>query len=164
LIESFKNVVDKLSDIELKIIGEGPELAHLKRLSDSLGLNGRVDFLGKVENNKLESFYLSSDIVVFPSMHAEPLGRVALEAGVCGKPIIASNSGGIPEIVENKVSGILINPGNVKELTEALLELSKNREMRIGMGREGKRIMKEKFNKEIILDNTIDFYNKILKE
>ena len=90
-------------------------------------------------------YYSSSDVVVLPSL-SENFPVVALEAMSSGKPVIASRVGGIPELVSNNKNGILVSPGNVEQMVEALLRLLENPSLRNRMGDMGRKIVEEKFD------------------
>ncbi len=109
LIDAIKQIED--SNIELVIAGDGP----LKNvLRDQADRSSNISFVGRKNNPYL--FLNSIDMLIVPSIR-EPLGNVCIEAGFCNIPVIASNIDGIPEIIENKISGVLISPQ--KKLTMA---------------------------------------------
>jgi len=104
-------------------------------LQKMIGGDSRIQYLGYVA--EVESVYSSSDIVVVPSRWDEPLGLINLEAGACGKPVVATRVGGIPEIVRDGENGMLVEPGNVAALIESVRRLIENASLRQRMGRLG---------------------------
>ncbi len=86
------------------------------------------------------------DIAVVPSTEPEPFGMVALEAMAAGKPVVAANHGGLPEIVEDGQTGILVSPGSAPDLARALTELTENDELRRKMGEAGRRRLLQDFS------------------
>ncbi|MFA5142328.1 MAG: glycosyltransferase family 4 protein [Candidatus Woesearchaeota archaeon] len=102
LIKALKLALEKRKDIILQIAGTGSYEKQLKRLTKKLKLNNNVQFLGKLSQEEIKERYFDCDIVMFPSIWLEPLGRVPLEAMAARKPIIASDKGGIPEIVNKR--------------------------------------------------------------
>ncbi|HLD06886.1 MAG TPA: glycosyltransferase family 4 protein [Candidatus Nanoarchaeia archaeon] len=106
--------------ISVIIAGTGPYLPALQQLAASLKL-GNVIFIGKIPYEQMPEQYARCDLVVFPSLWPEPLGRVPIEAIAAGKPIIASRIGGIPEIV-TKRTGVLVPPGNARALASAITQ------------------------------------------
>ena len=124
--------------IQIRLVGEdwgGTVL--LKALAERLGISNRIVFVGKLERRALISEYAKADFLVLPSLF-EPFGIVLLEAMAAGLPVIASNVGGIPEVVADGDSGVLVEPGNPGALADAILRLCQDERRRREMGRDGK--------------------------
>jgi glycosyltransferase involved in cell wall biosynthesis len=112
-----------VNNVKLLIIGDGPERENLERLVQELGLNDDVVFLGWIDHNNLFWEYLQrSTIFVLPSL-SEGCPRVLIEAMACGLPIVATRVGGIPEIIDNDVNGILVPPSDENALAEAIKKI-----------------------------------------
>lgn len=120
LIEAMPYVI-KEKDCHLLIAGGGPERARLESLGERLGVSEHVTFLGMLPHEQIPSYLALADIVVIPSL-IEASSLFVLEAMAMGKPVIASRTGGIPEIVNNG-SGMLVSPANARELAEKILML-----------------------------------------
>lgn len=120
----------------LRIVGVGPELARLRRLSRKLHIEGRVKFLGHVSFVELAQEYRSADIFCFPSRQ-EGFGIVLLEAMAAGLPVIASRTTAIPEIVLDRQNGLLVEPGDVAGFATAMDELLQSPMTRERLGRAG---------------------------
>lgn len=118
-------------------------------------------FLGPVSHQKLTSFYRNSSLVVMPSIYPEAFGRVALEALAVGTPVVVSDRGGLPEIVDERITGRVINP-TAEDLTEAIIDILENeKRYKDNIKREYTRL-KNKF--EIIpLNMHLKLYNQLLK-
>jgi glycosyltransferase involved in cell wall biosynthesis len=100
-----------------------------------------------------------TDIIVVPSIFEEPFGRVNIEAMAAGKPVIASRVGGIPEVIEDNVSGILVPNGDGDALAKAMIKLIDDAELRRRLGENGRRFVEEKFDtKKQIKDLEAIFY------
>jgi glycosyltransferase involved in cell wall biosynthesis len=134
LIEAAKNI-----NAKFLLVGGGSDQKRLERLVNKLKLQDKVMFTGYVPYDEIPNYYASVDIVVYPTLY-EPLGNVVLEAMAAGKPIIASDVDGIPEIFEPD-SGYLIKP-KVKMIEEKLRELVDDRKLREKMGSIGKNKVK----------------------
>lgn len=108
--------------VELEIVGDGPERAELRTRIERLGVGDRVRLEGPCEHDRLPDRYRRFDVVVVPSLTTaswiEQFGRVAVEAMACGVPVIASDSGSLPEVIGD--AGILVPPGEPDELVRAL--------------------------------------------
>jgi glycosyltransferase involved in cell wall biosynthesis len=98
---------------------------------------------------------------VFPSIY-EAFGIVLLEAMACGKPVVASNVGGIPFVVEEGKTGLLFESGNVEDLADKIVTILKDEELREKMGEAGRERAKE-FTWDKIAERTVEVYKEILK-
>lgn len=133
LLRAFAQVSNASGDVTLRIAGQGPERARLESLARELGIEQRVAFLGWVDSPEIEKELSSAWALVAPSLWAEPLGLVALEAIFRGVPVIASAVGGFSETVEHGVSGLLVPNGDVSALAEALSSVVSRRQFADGI-------------------------------
>lgn len=125
----------EIPDIYLYIAGSGPQEDELKNLVNSYHLQDHIEFLGFVSGD-VKNFYLNSaDILVVPSLW-ESLPIVVLEGMACGKPIVASNVGGIPYLIHNADNGFLVQPGAIDELSEKIYVLLHDKSLRERMGKK----------------------------
>ena len=115
----------------LKIAGQGILSPQLKIWRQGLMHPDKVEALGFVE--RIEDFYHSLDLLVMPSL-AEGFGLTAAEAGACGKPVIATNTSSLPEIVQHEKTGLLVPPNDDLALEQAICNLLDNREFRLRLG------------------------------
>lgn len=123
VIKVFNNIHKEIP-AKLLMIGDGPERAHAEEQCRELGINQDVRFLGKLE--AVEEVLSVADLFLMPS-EKESFGLAALEAMACEVPVISSNTGGIPELNINGVTGFMSNIGDVEEMTKnALIILDKN--------------------------------------
>jgi glycosyltransferase involved in cell wall biosynthesis len=120
LLHAMKIVLKKLTNIRLIIVGVGNEKDNLQLLAKELQIENNVVFLGRINNDFLSSLYRRSQAIVVPSIWPEPFGRVVAEAIMFEKPVIATQVGGIPELII-KDTGILVPPKNSKMIAEAIL-------------------------------------------
>lgn len=123
LLLAFARVSAVNSRATLRIAGRGPERSRLEGLAGKLGVKQRVTFLGWQEPAEIEREISAAWVVAAPSLWAEPLGLVALEAIVRGVPVIGSALGGFAEIIEDGVSGMLVPNGDVAALAEKLIAI-----------------------------------------
>jgi len=136
LIRAFKNVLLKYSNAKLILAGDG-EIDECKELVQSLQINDSVEFLGWINFEKKRELLNSSKIFVLPS-HEEAFPLTILEAMTTRLPIISTFVGGIPEEVENNVSGILIDAGDIEALTKNILKLLDDNSLCDSMGEKGR--------------------------
>jgi glycosyltransferase involved in cell wall biosynthesis len=130
--------------------GHAGERARLQDLARSLGLDGKVTFAGMVRHTM--PYLQNADIFLHASVRDEPFGRVVAEAMAAGVPVIASRSGGVPEIVRDGVDGLLYPMGDMEALSKAITDLASDPERRESMGRSGRERMSADFPPEKTID------------
>jgi len=150
-----------LNNVELLIVGTGNFENDLKGLSAKFNLDETISFYGYCDNNKLPELYSDADIFVLPSL-TESFGIVFAEAMACGLPIIGTTAGGIPEVVRNGENGILVPPGNVNKLKNALVMLINDKELRKKSGEKSIEIVQENFTWDKIARDYLRIYKKCL--
>lgn len=138
----------KRVDGVLLMVGEGPSLREARDLAAELGVADHVRFLGKQLD--VGGILTASDVLLFPS-EEESFGLAPLEAMACEIPVVATSSGGIPEVVRHGECGYLARVGDVKSLSAYATELGLSKEKRTEMGKAGRRIAEERFHPDIIL-------------
>jgi glycosyltransferase involved in cell wall biosynthesis len=160
LIRSVVLVKEEIPDIHLYIAGDGPQMSKLRILVEELGLEKNITFLGYIFGDEKNQYYRSIDICIVPSTF-ESFSLVALEAMAAGKPVIASNVGGLPGLVEDGVTGYLFSPDDPRELADKIKQLIKNEPLQRKMGKSG-REKAEHFNWSNIAKETISTYEKVI--
>jgi len=104
---------------QVLLVGDGPERPALEREAQRIGVGDRLHFVGFVAHDRLPAVLAHADLLVLPSLYEE-LGTVLLEAMQAGLPIVASKTGGIPDVIENGVNGMLVAPGEPEALARAI--------------------------------------------
>jgi len=143
LIEVFAQVYNKFSDTVLALVGDGPEREALGSLAKNKGLDGRILLPGEAAHEDLVYWYAACEVFVLLSRY-EGVPNVIAEAMSCGKPVVATRVGGIPELVEDTRSGFLIKPGHTGEAVEALEKLLADPAAGREMGKLGREIIKSR--------------------
>ncbi|OGF64173.1 hypothetical protein A2661_00305 [Candidatus Giovannonibacteria bacterium RIFCSPHIGHO2_01_FULL_45_24] len=144
-------------DSRLLILGDGEDRDKLELQISRLGLQNKVFLSGFVPD--AAKYFKSFDIFVLPSV-TEALGYALIEAGQAGLPVVATKVGGIPWIIKDGESGILVPPKNPEALAGALKKLLDDNGLRQQMGRKNYELISQKFSFEKMLKETIDIYNK----
>ncbi len=147
LLEAFAFVVDRYTGARLVLAGEGPERRRLQRLAARLGLGERVQFLGEVPHEQVPQVLQGLDVFVMPSTY-EGFGVAALEAEAVEVPVVASSIHGIPDVVVDGETGLLVPPRNRQALAEALLRLAGDADLRRRLGRAGRAFVAEHYSWE----------------
>ena len=122
IIKIFYNI-QKVMPAKLMMVGDGPEKEKAEILCQELGIHDKVIFFGN--SNEIDKILLLTDLFLLPS-ETESFGLAALEAMACGVPVISSNSGGLPEVNFEGVSGYLSNVGNVEEMAANAIKILKD--------------------------------------
>jgi glycosyltransferase involved in cell wall biosynthesis len=150
-------------DVKLVIAGDGPLRGSLENLARTLGVAERVRFLGQIEQSTVPAVLRTFDIFAALSLR-ESFGVAVLEASACGVPIVASNVDGLPEVVDDGVTGFLVPPADPFSAASALLRLVADRTLRVKMGAAGRAFVLERYEwgkTARIMDN---LYESILNE
>ena len=162
LLKAMCEVRQSLPDVHLTMAGTGPMTEQLKLLSRKLNLDDIVDFVGYVDNRLIYSLLQGHHIMIMPSiMESETFGVAALEAAACARPVIASRVGGVPEVVQDGVTGLLLPPGDIPALVNAITTLAKDSAACERMGKAGYAFARERYSWERSLDMMIDVYRKV---
>jgi len=160
LFKAISIVRKDFHNISLLIVGDGYYRRYLEETSKKMGLMDIVDFAGFQMD--IYKYLKKMDVFVLPS-RTEALGKVLLEAMWAGVPVIASKVGGIPEIIINNESGILINPGNPEEIANAILELIAYPTKRKRLRENGRKRVIKIFNPEKFIRELENLYISLLK-
>jgi glycosyltransferase involved in cell wall biosynthesis len=162
LLKAARELKNREIKFKLIIVGTGPEKDRYKVQVKKLRLKQNVVFTGFVDESTLKKLYMMSDVVTFPSIN-EPFGLVVLEAMVAEKPIVASMSGGIPEIIEDPYNGALIDPQNTLEYADALQLFLEDRETSMRVGKANRKKVTEKFTWKECAKHLSSIYETLLK-
>jgi glycosyltransferase involved in cell wall biosynthesis len=122
LIEILPHIKREIADVNLVIVGEGPELVNLQKLAQSKKIEKNVIFTDKISPNQIPYYLKAANVFALYSGY-EGLPHVIIEAMASGVPIVASNKGGIPELIEDNINGILVPYGNLETLKQAIISL-----------------------------------------
>lgn len=147
LLHAFEQLRHKHPSFKLVIAGDGPLRGQLQQLAISLRIDEKVEFLGQKGRSEIVKLLQGCQVFVLPS-RSEPFGIAIVEALACGKPVVATAVGGIPEVIENGKNGILVEPDNSAALADALIRVLTNQALQRLMARNGPLTVKGKFRCE----------------
>ena len=144
LIEAIALLRESISNVQLVAVGGGDDLPRLRKLAAHRGAGDRVTFFEGLSREQLAACYARCDVFALPST-GEGFGIVFLEAMAFGKPVIGASSGGIPDLIENDVNGVLVPPRDRERLAEALSLLLRDSTLRARLGTRGAEIVRREY-------------------
>jgi glycosyltransferase involved in cell wall biosynthesis len=151
LLEALARLHQRGVPIRAEIVGGGSLHDTLQRRAAELRIEAVVSFTGPVGQDRIRAHYLEADVFCLPSL-GEGVPVVLMEAMACGLPVVATRTMGIPELVEDGMEGMLVDPGRPQPLADALQQLSEDTELRFRMGDAGR----VKVRTEFALENAVD--------
>ncbi|MFL5489290.1 MAG: glycosyltransferase [Gemmatimonadaceae bacterium] len=149
------------SPATLDVVGDGPNREALKRLAQDLGVASRIQWHGNLAQSKLPTFYQQASAVVLPSVD-EGLGLVAVESLLCETPVVAFDSGGLRDVVQNEKTGLLVKPGDRAALARALDDLLSRDGKGQDLGRAGRLYALSAFAPESAARRYAEIYRQVI--
>jgi N-acetyl-alpha-D-glucosaminyl L-malate synthase BshA len=160
VVRVFARIRERVA-ARLLIVGEGPELGRAEQLIDQLGLTAHVELVGEAQD--VVGLLSVSDLFLLPSLQ-ESFGLSALEAMACGVPVVASNAGGLPEVIADGVTGFLHPPDDVQRMAESAIAILSDPAAHARMAAEGARIAVEQFSADRIVPQYEALYERTLHD
>lgn len=159
LIEAVAQLKDDLASLRLLCAGHG-DVDGVKIAAKKHGIAGRIELLGWVDGTRKRKLLTSSTIFVLPSF-AEGLPMSVLESMAVGLPVIATNVGGVPDVLKHRSEGIIVTPGDVNDLAESIRLLINDSDMRQDMARRAKERYMNEFRADVTLPRLEAIYNEL---
>jgi phosphatidylinositol alpha-1,6-mannosyltransferase len=144
LIEAMPQILSKIPEAHLLLIGEGPYRQYLEKRAKDLEIDSHITFIGRVMYSDLPKYICLGEVFVMPSrsrlagLEVEGLGIVYLEASACGLPVIAGDSGGAPDAVIDGVTGVVVDGKDQHVIATSIVNLLEDQEKAREMGRNGR--------------------------
>jgi glycosyltransferase involved in cell wall biosynthesis len=161
LLHAARQLREKHSGIKCLIVGDGPLRGELESEAEQLGLAGHVAFTGL--QNDVTPYLEMAHTLVLPTLYREGLSVALIEGASAGLPLVGSNLGGIPEVIEHQENGFLVRPGDAGDLAAAIGQLIDNPALRERMGMASREIYKSRFTQRVILRKIEALYDQVLK-
>lgn len=162
LLRSIPYVLKSCPQVKFNLVGKDPENGYEKNFFlSNPHLRDCVFFHGFVSNEEVIRQYERCDLLVAPSLY-ESFGQIYLEAMSYGKPVIGCNAGGIPEVVEDGVSGLLAKPGCMDSLTDKIIKICSHKNYRKLLGKQAQERVKKLFDIKNVGDDTLELYEQML--
>lgn len=159
LLYSIARLAKRYPFLKVLFVGSGPERDNLESEAQRLSIRDKVIFAGV--RNDMERVYAAMDLCVLPSRCVEGFGMVLIEAMGMKKPVIGSAIGGIKEIITDGVNGLLVPPGNVAALSEAIARYIEDRKFSEDIAIEGRRTVESRFSDETYVESFEDLLKKL---
>lgn len=158
VVDIFQRIRERVP-ARLVMVGDGPDRTAVERQVDERGLTGVVDFVG--EQHDIVSWLSASDLFLLPSAQ-ESFGLAALEAMACEVPVIASRVGGLPEVIQDEVTGFVCDPDDVAGMAERGIALLTHPDRREQIGRAAAEDVRRRFCTSIVVPKYEAYYDKVL--
>jgi len=158
-VEIFARVARHVPS-RLIMVGDGPDAGAAAARAAELGVAGDVVFVGK--QPRIADYLSIADVLLAPS-ETESFGLSALEAMSCEVPVVATRIGGLPEVVEDGVTGYLRNVGDVEAMSEAVLGIVRDDALATRMGAAGRKVAVERFTTKRIIPQYLDYYREVIE-
>ena len=163
LIRAFAHVYRDFPETRLRIVGDGSEREALESLTKQLGLGEEVEFAGWIKHGQIRHEYVAATLVAIPSIWPEALGLVGLEALGIGRPIVGTNTGGVAELIDANVTGVIVEPGDEYGLAHAMSGMISDR-CKLVDAASASAEKAQAFDSGVFIENLLSVYRKVLDE
>lgn len=166
ILDAFYILKKKYPSLPLKLllVGRGSLIDYLKGKAKEYAISDCVNITGWVPFDQVPRYHNMLDIYLAPSTNeSESFGVGILEASACGKPVVVSNIGGLPEVVRDNHTGFLVQPKNPELLAEKIEQLVLNKELRTRMGINGRHFVETEYDYNKIVDQIISIYENAVR-
>lgn len=158
LLEALPKVLEEKPSAKVLIVGGGPLTEALKKQASELGITESVIFGGA--RSDIPEILAATDVSVLPSL-SEGMPAAILEAMSCARPVVASNLDEISEIVKDGETGFLVPPRNPGKIAEAITRLLKDEQLAKQIGKNGQKMVRDRFSVETMIENTLRVYGQL---
>lgn len=165
LLRAFRQILRQIPSVQLAIVGAGPQESFLRDRCQKYGIADAVHFKGVLSRRHLREIYSACDVFVLPSRsRSEAFGIVLLEAMAQAKPVVATHVGGIPYVIDDRVTGLLVPPFDPGPLAQAITQLLSDPNYRQLLGQAGRNRVLTHFKREPITQKLEELYLKLLSQ
>jgi len=158
LINALSEILKSYTQIKLMVVGDGDYLSDAKKTVKQSGLDNHVIFTGHIPRENSSEYINASDIYILPTLRQEGMPFSLLEAMSCQKPVLASNIGGLPSVIDDGINGLLIPPGNTDQLVQKILYLLDNKDFSQRLAENARKKAVEKFSLKRMVDETAELF------
>jgi len=164
LIEVFAGVSQQVPEARMRVIGRVAEPAYFDRVKDAIAarrLGDRIDILGQVEQTTLLKVYAAASILTMVSIE-ETAPMAIAQAMAAGKPTVATRVGGIPWMIEDGVTGFLVEVGDIQSMVDHIVKLLRDKTSRERLGLASRKIARQRFAADMVAEQTVQAYRYLL--
>ncbi len=161
VVETFHRILQVGVSAKLLLVGDGPDRSNVEQLSRDLGIQDNVRFLGK--QDPIQEILSISDLFLLTS-GSEAFGLAPLEAMACNVPVVCSNIGGLPELIEGSGAGYLCPVGDIDAFATSSIEILTNRQLHAQMSNQAREYVVRNYDTETIVSMYEDYYEKVIDE
>lgn len=167
LVGAMPQILARQPNARLVLVGYGDLRDKLEQSARALGLNGQVTFAGRVARQAIPAYFAAADLVVVPSVrdaagNIDGLPNVVLEGMAAGKPIVATNIAGFPDVIQNGESGMLVPEKDTRALADAIVQLAADSNLRARMGAAGRAAVHHRLNWDTVARRFVDVYERVM--
>ena len=162
LINSIPYITKEIPNLKLKIVGPNPNKKYFNNLQNliaKLNCERFIEFVGPVPHSQLPQWYNNSKVFVLTSK-TESASNVTMEAMSCGKPVVVTRVGGMPNLIKDQINGFLVEPNNPKSVAQRVIELLKDDSLRKRIGIEARNTIANEFMQTDFIDELIKLFKK----
>ncbi len=164
IIKIMKKIIKKVPETVLFVAGKKDRyVQYLLEFAKDIGVKNNIILAGWLDSNELKLAYHSSRVVIVPSIAFDSFPRIVLEGMACKKPVIATCFGGAQEVIQNGITGYIINPFNVELMAEKIAYLLKNPKKAEKFGEAGYERLKKHFSLKKHIQDTLFWYQKLME-
>ncbi len=164
LLEAMPSVLERIPAAQLIVVGRGPELGEARSDVARLGLEDSVLFVGRASGDDLPRYYSGADVFCSPALGGEAQGIVLVEAMASGAAVVASRIPGYDETVRSGVDGLLCEPGDPDELSEAIARILSDEQLRTRLTSEALERVSGEYAMSVVTTRTLDYYRELIAE
>ncbi len=164
LVAALPPILERLPEARLALIGFGPEEPEVRAAAARTGVANALTIVGRVPHHDIPAWLASADLVVLPSVQVEGLGVVLLEALASGTPVVGSDLGGIPDIIQDGETGLLARPGDPEHLAGTCLRILTDRELAGRTAQAGRHLVETTFSWKVIASRLDELFSSHLEE
>lgn len=164
LLDAFSIASKRITNLKLNIIGDGNLILYYKKKANAFPNKNDITFLGEKNTKEIANKLRENQLLVLPSYsNAESFGMVLIEAMACKKPVIGTNIGGIPNIVSNKINGLIVPPKNSVLLAKAIMEIFENPDTALKYGENGFKLVNKKYTWSLSINKTNELFKYLIQ-
>jgi glycosyltransferase involved in cell wall biosynthesis len=162
LVHAFRKVVKEVTDANLIIVGSGSQFNNIKHLINELKLQDSVKLMGWLDQASIKDIHLIADLLAAPFLGPDNQPLVVCESMLLGTPVVATDVGGVAELIENGKSGFLVAPDNIDSYAKKVVEILRNKEMAQQFSAEARQKAEKMFEMEGHIKKILNIYDKAM--